>query len=119
MSRKTTVTFQYEGNIWPIVEKWASENGYRQKNAQGTERTYQKGVGFLVAPMMLKIRSENQETTVEAWIRVNGFVRVMALFIVPSEMGIESGGFRLVAPRSIARKAVNKLLGQLGATVIP
>ena len=111
--------FQHEGNIWPTVERWASDNGYRQKNAQDTERTYQKGVGFLVAPMMFKIRSENQETTAEAWIRVNGLVRLMTLFIVPSEMGIESGGFRLVAPRRTARKAVNKLLVQLGAAVIP
>ena len=119
MSRRTTVTFHREGNIWPTVEKWASDNGHRLKDAQGTERTYQKGVGFLVAPMMLKITSENQESTVDAWIRVNVLVRLMTLFIVLSEMAIESGGFRLVAPRSIARKAVNKLLAQLEQASIP
>ena len=119
MSSRTTLKFHHEGNVWPVVEKWASENGYRQKEALGTERTYQKGVGFLVAPMMLRVRNDNQETMIDAWIRVNVVVRLMALFIVPSEMGIESGGFRLIAPRSIARTAINKLLAQLGQPPIP
>jgi hypothetical protein len=118
MSSRTIVKFHYVGNVWPTVEKWANENGYRQKDAVESERTYQKGVGFLVAPMMLKIKIESQETIMEAWIRVNFFARLMALFIVPSEMGIQSGGFRLAAPRSMARKAVNKLLAQLGQAPI-
>ena len=69
--------------------------------------------------MMLKIRTDNQETTVETWISVNIFIRLMVLFIVPSEVGIESGGFRLAAPRSIARKTTNKLLALLGQALIP
>lgn len=119
MSTRTRITFRHTGDVWSTANAWASENGYRQKDAQGAERTYQKGLGLLVAPMMLRIRTEGQETTVEAWIRVNAVIRLMAFFILPSEMGIESGGFRLVAPRSIARKAVNKLLAQLGQPLIP
>jgi hypothetical protein len=34
-------------------------------------------------------------------------------------MGIESGGFRAVLPRSIARNAINILLNQLGQPSIP
>lgn len=118
MSKRTMRTFRSHGDIWPIVEKWATENGLRQKDSADTERTYQKGVGFLVAPMMLQIKNDNADVTIEAWLRVNPIIRLMALFIIPSEMGIESGGLRLVVPRSIARKAVNKLLVQLGQAPI-
>ena len=119
MNKRTTFRFESAGDIWPIVEKWANENEFSQKESRGHERLYQKGAGFLVAPMMLKVRHENQETNVEAWIRANIFVRLMSLFILPSEMGIESGGFRGVLPRNIARKGVNMLLAQLNQPPIP
>ncbi len=110
--------FRHTDNVWPIIEKWARENSYLQKFTAGTERMYQKGTGFLVAPMMLKIRSEKEVTTLEAWIRINLFTRIMSLFFLPSELGIESGGFKAVIPRDIARGAVNKLLAQLGQPLI-
>jgi hypothetical protein len=119
MNKRTTCRFSSTGDIWPVVEKWANEKGYKQKKSVGQERLYQKGVGFLVAPMMLKISHEDQETNIEAWIRANILVRLMSFFILPAEMGIESGGFRGVVPRNIARKAVNTLLAQLGQTPIP
>ena len=119
MSKRTTLRFSYPSDVWAVIEKWAGENGYRQKGSAGQERLYQKGTGFLVAPMMLKVRSEDQEISIEAWIRANLFVRIFSLFILPPEMGIESGGFRAVLPRNIARKAVNALLAQLGQQPIP
>ena len=118
MSKRTTVQFRSDTEISSVVDAWASGNGYRLKNTNGSERTYQKGTGFLVAPMMLKVREDNLETTLEAWVRVNILMRLMGLFIIPSEMGIGSGGFRLCLPRSIARKAVNVLLHQLGQPAI-
>ncbi len=48
------------------------------------------------------------------WICNCPFVRAFSLFILPAEMEIRSGGLRGVAPRVIARKAVNKLLDALG-----
>ncbi len=113
MNTRTTIHFRYNGEIWPIVEDWAGRNGYRLKESGPGERTYQKGIGFLVAPMMLKVRSDNEETVIDAWVRVNVLIRLMGLFLIPAEMGIESGGLKLAAPRSIARKAVNKLLEEL------
>ncbi len=111
--------FRSAGDIWPVVNKWAGENGYKLKQSAGQERVFQKGIGFLVAPMMLKVKQENQETIIEAWIRANLFVRISCFFILPAEMGIESGGFRAVIPRNIARKAVNTLLAQLNQPLIP
>ena len=119
MTKRTTIQFDTNGDIWPVVERWASDNGYRPKQSNGHERLYQKGTGFLVAPMMLKVRHAGQETNVEAWISTNIVSRAMSLFILPAEMGIASGGFKAVVPRSMARKAVNTLLAQLGQPAIP
>jgi hypothetical protein len=111
---RTIVDFPLSGNFWPIVEQWAAENGYRQVEATGSRRVYQKGRGFWVAPMMLQLDTDGGQVHMEAWIRANLFVRIMSFFVLPAEMGIESGGFRGVLPRNIARGAVNKLLQRLG-----
>ena len=119
MTKRTTLRFNSATDIWPTVEKWAGENGYKPMGSAGPERSYQKGTGLLVAPMKLNIRQENQETNLEAWISANLFARIVSLFILPAEMGIESGGFRGVIPRNMARGAINKLLAQLGQPPIP
>ena len=119
MATRTELRFSSPTDIWPIVDQWAVENKYKLKGSAGAERVYQKGTGLGVAPMMLKVRSENQETSMEAWVAANLLARIFSLFILPAEMGIESGGFRAVLPRSIARTAVNKLLAQLGQQPIP
>ena len=119
MNKRTTLRFNSARDIWPAVEKWANENGYVRKGSVGHERLYQKGLGLLVAPMMLKVRQENEEANLEAWISPNKFTRVMSFFLLPGEMGIESGGWVMVLRRKIARKAVNALLAQLGQSPIP
>lgn len=113
MKKRTKLSFKYSGNLWPFVSKWADENRYKEKESFGNGKIFQKGIGFLVAPMMLKVEQNGDDVFIEAWVKANIFVRAMALFILPSEMEIGSGGFRGVAPRSIARKAVNKLLLKL------
>jgi hypothetical protein len=55
----------------------------------------------------------------QAWLPINLFARIAALFMLPAEMHIRSGGFRAVLPRKIARNAVNELLQQVGAQLIP
>lgn len=119
MNTRTIIRFNCVSDIWPLVDKWAIENGFQQKSVQSVGRIYQKGIGFLTAPMMMGIHSEGQEIVIEAWVRVNTFMRAMALFIIPSEMGIGSGGFKLAVPRRIARDAINKLLIQIGQPLIP
>lgn len=119
MDKRTKISFQPNGDIWPHVEQWAGANNFNLKSSSGSERLYQKGHGFLVAPMMLFIRQTDGSVAMEAWVRCNMFSRVMSFFILPPEMGIQSGGFTGVLPRSIARNAVNALLQQLGQPPIP
>jgi hypothetical protein len=54
----------------------------------------------------------------EVWVRVSFFVRLQSLFMLPAQMGVESGGMRGVVPRKMARNSVNKLLEQLGQPLI-
>jgi hypothetical protein len=49
---------------------------------------------------------------------MNLFVRLMALFMLPKQMSVESGGFRGALPRKIGRQAVNRLLEKLGQTPV-
>lgn len=119
MTSRTIRDFGVEAEIWPTVAGWAAETGFRLKESSDSQRLYQKGRGFLVAPMMLEISSAAGQVHLEAWVRANVFARLMALFLIPAEMGVESGGFRMVAPRRIARQAINKLLERLGQSPIP
>jgi hypothetical protein len=119
MTKRTVLDFPFAGDLWTIVDPWAKENGYNQQSGDAAKRLYQKGTGLLVAPMMLEVGQKDGQVHLEAWIRCNLFVRIMSFFMLPAEMGIESGGFRAVLPRNIARGAVNKLLPQLGQPVIP
>lgn len=115
---KTVREFQYQGNFWHEVESWAAENGYKT-NQEGSPRLYRKGKGWITAPIAVKLDQQGDQIRLEAWVNVDTLARLMSLFIVPSEMALESGGFRLAIPREIGRKEVNKLLNRLHQPEIP
>ncbi len=119
MKPRTRLEFGVADDPLPAIERWAAENGFKAKPATGPGRLYQKGIGFLVAPMMLRVEHQGGRLVLEAWVRSNLFVRAMSFFILPAEMHVESGGFVGVVPRNIARNAVNKLLPQLQQPLIP
>jgi hypothetical protein len=116
---RTILTFPTPANFWPTVDAWAKAKGYRQVAGDNAHRTLQKGIGFLVAPMMVDVSEQDGKVTLQAWVRAGMFVRACALFLIPSEMGIESGGFKMSLPRKIARNGVNDLLAQLPQPPIP
>lgn len=68
---------------------------------------------------MIEFVVENNQLVVTAWIAINLMARIGALFMLPSEMHIRSGGFRAVVPRNSARKLVNQLLVTLQSPPIP
>jgi hypothetical protein len=119
---RTTLKFQVSGSPWETIDQWAAQHGYRQTLQPGDpqrQRVYQRGIGFWVAPMMLAVNLDGDALTLQAWVRMTLFVRIMALFILPAEMGVQSGGFRAVLPRKMARDKVNILLAQLSQPPIP
>jgi hypothetical protein len=119
MNTRTSISFRPDFDIWPVVDRWAALNNFKVTQAVGFERVYQKGRGFLVAPMMVAIRQTGAGVGLDAWVRFSFFVRLMSFFILPPEMGIQSGGWKGVVPRSLARTAVNELLMQLRQLPIP
>ena len=114
MNEKTIRTFESEEDVMGIVQKWVEENGYGKVPNTGEGTLFQKGMGFWVAPMMIRVIHNGDQVTVEASIEAKMLARIMALFMLPASMGIESGGFKGVLPRKMMRTAVNKLLGEFG-----
>jgi hypothetical protein len=115
MAGRTIRDFQVGFDVGPLVEAWAGPNhyGFRGASPDGT-RNYQRGNGLITGAMPFSVRQTGADVHLEAWIHSTLVARIGALFLIPAEMGIESGGFRGALPRSMARDAVNKLLSRLG-----
>lgn len=112
---RTVRDFAVLGDLWSSVEDWARGCGYRLKWQTASQRRYQNGVGFWTAPTIYEITQETPDQVhVEAWVHVPPVSRLLALFLVPEEMGLESGGYRLALPRRLGRHGLNRLLSKLG-----
>jgi hypothetical protein len=120
MAARTIRDFQVGVDIAPLVDAWARANHYGSRGIlpDGT-RSYQRGNGFLTGAMPFTINQSGPSVHLEAWIHATLVARILGLFLIPSDMGIESGGVRGLLPRSMARDAVNKLLAQLDQLPIP
>jgi hypothetical protein len=120
MADKTVRDFQVSLDIGPVADAWASGNhfGLREVQPDGT-RLYQRGNGILTGSMHTSVRQQGKEVHLEAWIHANLLARACALFLIPTNKSIESGGLVGAIPRNMARDAVNKLLAQVGQPAIP
>jgi len=111
--------FPLAGDPWPTIGAWAQRHKFYPREPQtGDTKLFQKGTGLLTAPMRAQFTIAGGQMQVQAWLPISLFVRVTTFFILPAEMPINSGGFRASLPRSIARKAINELLGELRAPLI-
>lgn len=119
MNPRTIREFPSVSGLWATVDQWARSDGFFEVEASPTRKLLQKGRGFLVAPMMVEIVDNAGRTRLQVWVQATFFARLLSLFILPAEMHVESGGFRGVLPRSIARNAANGLLVKLGQPPIP
>jgi hypothetical protein len=104
----------YAGDPWPVFDAWAERQGYRLVEQSDDRRLYNKGTGLLTGARMLEVQKAEDQLRLEAWVKGNLPARVMSLFILPSEITIESGGVKAVVPRKQGRGEVNDLLGALG-----
>ncbi len=119
-AKRSVVTFTLKGDPWPTIAAWAQNHRYLPREPQtGSTKLFQKGSGLFTAPMRAQFTQRGSEIELQAWVHVPLLTRLMALFLLPQEMSVRSGGFRAMVPRAIARKAVNELLVQVGAVPIP
>ena len=119
-AKRSVVTFTLKGDPWPTIAAWAQNHRYLPRDPQtGSTKLFQKGTGLFTAPMRAQFTQRGKEIELQAWVHVPLLTRLMALFLLPQEMSVRSGGFRAMVPRAIARKAVNELRVQVGAVPIP
>lgn len=121
-NKRTTVSYPVQGDPWPVVAQWAAKHGYMPREPQtGDTKLFQKGSGFWTAAMRAQFQYDRTQNLMhlQAWIPISFFARLGALFLLPAEIHIRSGGFKAALPRKIARNAVNDLLQQVGAQPIP
>lgn len=94
--------FASEQDVYGLAQAWAGRNGYALKRSEGDLRVYQKGTGFLTAPMFLEIDRKDGRWSFKSYVRVNGLV-------VQGDVGLSGDGFMVKVPRSMAKKAQNEL----------
>jgi hypothetical protein len=114
MKARTEIEFESMEDILQIVDDWAESHGYKFREMQDDMRLYQRGSGFWTAPIRLAFRQTGGHVHMETYVYSPFLNRLMALFILPKEAHIESGGFTASVPRSMARKDINALLETLG-----
>jgi hypothetical protein len=113
MQRRTVREFNYNAELWPLVDVWAAETGFRLLQSEVSRRLYRKGRWPLMAPAFLEIRHEKGRVTLETWVNADFFLVLSMLTGKGPESRIESGGLTASVPRKRAREAVNKLLKRL------
>jgi hypothetical protein len=119
-NKRSVVMYSVNGDPWPVIATWAQKHKFNPREPQtGNVKMFQKGSGFWTAAMRAQFTLDGATMQVQAWLPISIFARIAALFMLPAEMHIRSGGFRAAIPRKIARSAVNDLLQQVGAQPIP
>jgi hypothetical protein len=115
VAEKTIRDFQVGFVVAPVADAWAGANhfGLRTVDPDGS-RHYQRGEGILTGVMLCTVRQAGQNVRVETWIHARLIARISALFLIPTDMSVESGGLKGMLPRKMCRDAVNQLLVQLG-----
>ena len=118
--KRSMVMYPVTGDPWPVIAAWAQKHRFMPRDPQtGNTKLFQKGSGFWTAAMRAQFTLDGQTMHLQAWLPISLFARIAALFMLPAEMHIRSGGFRAALPRKMARSAVNELLAQVGAQPIP
>jgi hypothetical protein len=118
MNRRTVRDFSYTKDLWPIVDSWAAQTGFVEREKSPNRRLYRKGGSLVMAPAFLEIRREGRKVSLEAWVKADALLILSFLAGQKPEMAIESGALTAAFPRKRAREAVNQLLTRLGQKLI-
>jgi hypothetical protein len=112
MNRRTIREFPCSEDLWPIVESWAAQTGFIEREKTADRRLYRKR-NLAMAPAFLEIRREGRRVVLEAWVKADMFLILSFLAGQKPEAAIESGGLTAAIPRQRAREAINQLLIRL------
>ena len=111
---RTILDFSYEGEIQPIINKWADENGFHVREIDNGIIECQRGGGVVMCPILLQIKQSEHKIHLETWLMVDILTQFISLFSAPAQSPIDSSVNGLPRERDVARHFVNKLLDKLG-----
>ncbi len=115
MADRSIRDFQVPFVVAPVADAWAAANHFGLVFVEPDgSRHYQRGEGILTGQMLCVVRQSGPHVRIEAWIHARLVARMCAVFLIPTDMSVESGGMKGVLPRKMCRDAVDKLLAQLG-----
>ena len=115
MSR-TVITVKASDSVWPEVESWAERNKFKEIPSIDGGRSFRRW-SWSGSPENLRIDQSEDKVVIESWLHTGLFFRVLFLFILPEEIGIESG-MLYMGPKKKFRKKLNPLLEQLGGPTL-
>jgi hypothetical protein len=113
-SSRTILDFSFNDDVYPILEKWATENSFFTHNGVEGAIECQRGGGVLMCPVLLQIKQTGNSVHLETWLKVDLLTEFTTLFNAPAQSAIDSNATLLWRERDIARLYVNKLLKELG-----
>ena len=113
---RTVITVKASDSVWPKVESWAERNEFKEIDSGEGGRSFRQ-VTLLGGNKNLRVDQSEDEVIIESWLHTGLFSRFVMLFILPEEIGIESG-MMLKFPKKKFREKLNPLLEQLGARTL-
>ncbi len=118
MAKRTKRTFDSRDNFLSLLVKWTADGKFKLLEKSDSVRLYQQGSGIIGPPVMLQVTLGEEQTSLEMWLRVPNLYRILGLFLLPEEIGLESGGYTLWSDRKESRKEMNHLLEIMGLPLI-
>ncbi len=113
--KRTTIQIQLYQDPWPLIMGWGQHHKLKMLGTpQEGLVVFQKGWGV----QNIAFNVEGTILTIQAWVRFSTLERIRSMFILPAEMGAESGGMRGVLGRRFLRNMVNEILAHLQAPQI-
>jgi hypothetical protein len=113
-SSRTILDFSFNGELTPILEKWAAENSFVTRNGPEGAIECQRGGGVVMCPVLLQIKQNGNSVHLETWLQVDILTEFTTLFNAPAQSAIDSSANLLWREREIARLYINRLLKELG-----
>lgn len=95
---------------WPIIEHWASENGFHLVAMKSGRRAYTRGERLSGRVTIVDVRCRDRSVRVSAWIQVGWLFRLFTLFRLGANQELVETGWAGVRLRRQMAHAMNGLL---------
>ena len=101
---KTSIQIKHSGSIWPVVDDWAFENGFKLETPGDSRRLYVRKGEDSNSKINLAISQVGADVRIDVWFSD----------AVRSELALDSLSLYSALPRKEALSEVQKLLAELG-----